>query len=107
REAEEKLAAAGLPKAIMVDCSHANSGKDAANQPKVAEAVLEQVEEGNNSIIGLMVESNLRAGNQKFPQPKENLEYGVSITDACIDWETTETMIRRTHEILGCRFTSA
>ncbi|HLS29134.1 MAG TPA: 3-deoxy-7-phosphoheptulonate synthase [Opitutales bacterium] len=107
RETEELLEKAGLPKAIMVDCSHANSGKDPQKQPEVAEEVFRQIEAGNTSIIGLMVESNLKAGNQPFPQPKENLKYGVSITDGCIDWPTTEKMIRRAYEILGPRFASA
>lgn len=107
REAEELLEKAKLPKAIMVDCSHANSGKDPQNQPMVAEEVLGQIEKGNTSIIGLMAESNLRAGKQSFPQPKGDLEYGVSITDGCIDWKTTENLIRRTHKALGCRFASA
>lgn len=104
---EERLAKAGLIKAIMVDCSHANSEKKPENQVRVAGEVVGQVERGNSSIIGLMVESNLRAGNQPFPQPKENLEYGVSITDGCIDWESTEAMIRKCHEALGARFTTA
>jgi 3-deoxy-7-phosphoheptulonate synthase len=106
RETEELLEKAGLPKAIMIDCSHANSGKDPQNQPNVADEVLRQVEAGNSSIIGVMVESNLKAGNQPFPQPKEALEYGVSITDGCIDWETTEALIRRTYKALECRFVS-
>src|SRR5690606_16100766 len=104
RETEQLLEKAGLPKAIMIDTSHANSNKDPENQPKVAAEVLRQIEEGNTSIIGLMVESNLHAGSQKFPQPKENLKKGVSITDPCIGWETTEKMIRDAYAVLGKRF---
>lgn len=107
RETEELLKKAGLPSAIMVDTSHANSHKDPENQPKVADEVMRQMEEGNTSIIGLMVESNLKAGSQKFPQPKENLEHGVSITDPCIGWETTEKMIRDIHRRLESRFTTS
>lgn len=104
RETEEKLERAGLIKAIMVDCSHANSQKKPENQTRVAEEVFRQAEAGTTSIIGLMVESNLKAGSQSFPQPKEDLEYGVSITDGCIGWETTEAMIRKCHAALKGRF---
>jgi 3-deoxy-7-phosphoheptulonate synthase len=105
-EAEALLGRAGLAQAIMIDCSHANSGKDPQNQPAVAREALRQIEEGNSSIIGLMIESNLKAGSQSFPQPKESLAYGVSITDGCIDWETTETLIRDAYKTLECRFVS-
>jgi 3-deoxy-7-phosphoheptulonate synthase len=64
------------------------------------ENVTNQILEGNQSIIGLMVESHLSAGNQKIPNDLKELEYGVSITDACIDWETTETSILAMHEKL-------
>lgn len=104
RKAEEELENAGLSKTLMIDCSHANSGKNPENQVRVAEDVYQQIEAGNTSIIGLMVESNLTAGNQPFPQPKENLQYGVSITDGCIDWESTEALIRKCHEVLESRF---
>lgn len=104
RNAERLLEKAGLPKAVMIDCSHANSDKDPRNQPAVAEEALRQVEAGDSPIIGVMLESNLKAGKQPFPQPKERLEYGVSITDGCIGWEETEVLIRKTHETLACRF---
>jgi len=107
QETEQLLEKAGLPKAIMVDCSHANSGKDPENQPKVAEEVLRQVEAGDASIIGLMVESNLHSGGQSFPQPKDSLKYGVSITDPCIGWESTGKMIRRAYQVMECRFATA
>lgn len=87
---EQHLEKAGLPQNIMVDTSHANSNKDHNLQPLVLENVANQIIEGNKSICGVMVESNLGAGNQKIPENLEDLEYGVSITDACIDWETTE-----------------
>ncbi|WP_435219798.1 3-deoxy-7-phosphoheptulonate synthase [Luminiphilus sp. nBUS_07] len=90
---EEALDKAGLPANIMVDCSHANTEKQPERQPLVAADVTEQIVAGNRSIIGLMLESNLRAGNQKIPSNLEELEYGVSVTDGCIDWETTESLL--------------
>ncbi|MDP4693139.1 MAG: 3-deoxy-7-phosphoheptulonate synthase, partial [Opitutales bacterium] len=102
--AREKLTQAGLIPAIMTDCSHANSSKDPARQPAVfAEIVRQSLIDP--SVIGAMVESNLHHGNQKFPQPIEDLQYGVSITDGCIDWETTEKMIREGHSALAPLFT--
>lgn len=98
--AEKALEKAGASKNIMVDCSHANSNKDPALQPLVMENVTNQILEGNQSIIGLMVESNLKWGNQKIPANLDDLEYGVSITDACIDWETTEKSIREMRDKL-------
>jgi 3-deoxy-7-phosphoheptulonate synthase len=74
---------------IMVDCSHGNSNKDHRNQPKVASVVAEQIAEGELGITGIMIESNLREGKQSSDKGRDNLEYGVSITDACIDWEET------------------
>ena len=92
--AEQELKGAGIPANIMVDCSHANSNKNHELQPLVMENVTNQILEGNQSIIGIMVESNLKAGNQKITENLDDLEYGVSITDACIDWETTEKSLR-------------
>jgi len=91
---EAELRKAGLIPNIMVDCSHANSDKNAGLQPLVAENVTNQIVEGNDSIIGLMIESHLNYGNQSIPQDLNDLEYGVSVTDACIDWKITEDMIR-------------
>ena len=91
---EQDLEKAGLRKAIMVDCSHANSNKDPALQPLVMQDIAHQIIEGNESIIGLMVESNLNWGNQSIPADLADLKYGVSVTDACIDWETTEKSLR-------------
>lgn len=93
QECEQALRKAGLPEAIMIDCSHGNSNKDYRRQPLVADNVLQQLLAGNNSIIGLMIESHLFAGNQSSEQPVSDMKYGVSITNACIDWETTETLL--------------
>jgi 3-deoxy-7-phosphoheptulonate synthase len=87
---EDALDKAGVARNIMVDCSHANSNKDPELQPLVVENVANQILEGNTSIIGLMIESNLKAGNQSIPPDLNDLVYGVSVTDGCIDWETTE-----------------
>lgn len=91
---EKRLEEAGLKKNIMVDTSHANSSKDPALQPLVMENVTNQILEGNNSIIGLMIESNLEFGNQPIPDDLSELRYGVSVTDGCIDWKTTEDSLR-------------
>jgi 3-deoxy-7-phosphoheptulonate synthase len=103
-QTETLLAKANLPKSILVDCSHDNSAKKPELQPEVLNALLAQISAGNASIMGVMIESNLGAGNQSFPQPKENLRYGVSITDGCIDWATTEKLVRDLHAALAPRF---
>jgi 3-deoxy-7-phosphoheptulonate synthase len=100
REAETKLIAAGLPAGLMVDCSHANSGKQFARQEEVWQSVIAQRAAGNRALVGVMVESYLSEGNQPFPQPIEKLRYGVSITDACVSWETTERILRTGAETL-------
>jgi 3-deoxy-7-phosphoheptulonate synthase len=94
QETEGKLAQAGLPAVLMVDCSHANSGKQPARQEEVWRSVIEQRTTGTRSVIGAMLESNLNEGNQPFPRNPAELRYGVSITDACISWETTERLLR-------------
>jgi 3-deoxy-7-phosphoheptulonate synthase len=91
---EQALAKAGMSQSIIVDCSHANSHKNHELQPLVAMNIANQIQEGNRSIVGLMLESNLHAGNQKMTADPADLRYGVSITDACIDWETTEQLLR-------------
>lgn len=91
---EEALRGAGLPERIVIDCSHANSNKDPARQSSVAENCVEQVVAGSRSITGVMLESNLHSGNQKIPADLADLQYGVSVTDACMDWETTENVLR-------------
>lgn len=91
---EQALDKAGAPNNIMVDCSHANSSKKPELQPKVMEDVSNQIIAGNQSIVGLMVESNINKGNQSIPENLAELSYGVSVTDGCIDWDTTATAIR-------------
>jgi 3-deoxy-7-phosphoheptulonate synthase len=93
-QCEKALEKGGVSRNIMIDCSHANSNKDAAVQPLVMKDVTHQILEGNDSIIGLMVESNLHFGNQSIPKDLSQLKYGVSVTDACIDWDDTEKSIR-------------
>jgi 3-deoxy-7-phosphoheptulonate synthase len=100
RLCEEALEKAGLQKNIMVDCSHANSNKQPELQPLVVENVANQILEGNKSIVGLMIESNIKAGNQSIPKDLADLEYGVSVTDGCIDWETTEQCLTEIHSKL-------
>lgn len=102
-QAREKLEAAGLTPAIMTDCSHANSAKDPGRQPEVFDEIVRQ-SLIDPSVIGAMVESNLNFGNQSFPQPVGDLQYGISITDGCIDWETTEAMLRKAHADLAPLF---
>ena len=99
--AEQALDKAGMPKNLIVDCSHANSHKKYELQPLVAENVVQQIQEGNRSIVGIMLESHLHEGNQKLTDNPADLQYGVSITDACISWETTETLLRNIHAKLG------
>jgi 3-deoxy-7-phosphoheptulonate synthase len=93
-ECERRLRAAGLPENIMVDCSHANSQKDPAKQLAVLEEVTRQIERGNRSIIAVMLESHLEWGNQPIREDPSELAYGVSVTDACIDWKATERALR-------------
>ncbi|WP_330961946.1 3-deoxy-7-phosphoheptulonate synthase [Photobacterium sp. 53610] len=94
-ECENEMKAAGLIPALMVDCSHANSRKDYRRQPLVAEDVIHQIREGNRSVIGLMLESHLNEGNQSADLDRSDMAYGVSITDACINWEDTESLLRQ------------
>ena len=84
---------------IMVDCSHANSNKDHNKQIEVARDIASQISSGNQSIIGLMIESNLSEGNQKLTEDLTTLRYGVSITDACIGWEQTDSLLRELSEL--------
>ena len=87
------MAKQDLEPGIVVDCSHGNSNKDYRRQPLVAENVFNQICDGNKSIIGIMLESNINPGNQSSDLPFKALEYGVSVTDACIDFTTTEQLI--------------
>ncbi len=102
RLCEEELAKHGLPDSIVVDCSHANSYKKYELQPLVADNIASQILNGNRSIIGLMLESHLNDGSQPFPEPGEipALRYGVSVTDGCISWETTDLLLRNLREKL-------
>jgi 3-deoxy-7-phosphoheptulonate synthase len=97
---EKALTAAQFAPNIVVDCSHANSSKDAYVQPLVMADCVHQIREGNRSIVGLMIESNIEGGNQSIPDDLSKLKYGCSVTDPCIDWSTTETMIRKGRDIL-------
>ncbi|MBC8018741.1 MAG: 3-deoxy-7-phosphoheptulonate synthase [Verrucomicrobia bacterium] len=100
---EDNLKKNGLFPTIMVDCSHGNSSKDYQKQPEVLESVVQQVLDGNNSISGVMIESNLEAGSQKIASDLNQLKYGVSITDACLDWTTTENILLAAHTRLQKR----
>ncbi len=95
---------AGLTPSLMIDCSHGNSAKQPDRQSAVLANVLEQIGAGNGHIHSVMLESNLNAGAQKFPVPLEELQYGVSITDGCVDWATTEAALRNAHAALASRF---
>ncbi len=96
-DTEQLLTKAGIQTSIMVDCSHANSCKNHERQEEVLTDVIEQIAAGNRSIGALMVESNLEAGNQPISTNPAELRYGVSITDKCVDWATTERMLRHAH----------
>ncbi|MBD2198433.1 MULTISPECIES: 3-deoxy-7-phosphoheptulonate synthase [Calothrix] len=97
---EEKLKEAKLPPRIVIDCSHGNTNKDYRLQSAVLENVIQQVVNGNTSIVGMMLESNLYEGNQPVNCKKEELKYGVSVTDKCISWEETERIILAAYEKL-------
>ena len=99
-KAEALLAKGGLQPAIMVDCSHANAFKDHNRQEEVLTSAMDQIAKGNRSICSLMIESNIGAGNQPLSDDISRLQYGVSITDKCIDWPTTERLLRQTHKRL-------
>jgi 3-deoxy-7-phosphoheptulonate synthase len=98
--AERQLTQANLPATVVVDCSHGNSNKDPSVQPLVAENCVTQILDGNRSIVGLMLESHLKAGNQPIPKDLSTLEYGVSITDPCMDWPSTEALLLKLHQSL-------
>ena len=102
-EARTKLEKAGLPPRIIVDCSHANSGKDHTRQASVWRDVIEQRRAVDRSIVGLMLESNIHAGNQPVNPDRSKMEYGISVTDACIGWDETEALLLEAHGRLeGC-----
>ncbi len=97
---EQALAKARLPQNVVVDCSHANSWKKHELQPLVMRDVVHQIREGNRSIVGLMVESFLEAGNQPIPEDRSKLRYGCSVTDPCVGWSTTVDMVQETRRAL-------
>ena len=98
----EKLRAAGLPERLVIDASHANSGKDPSRQPAVAADVGSQVAEGSRAIVGVMLESFLEAGRQDL-ETGDELVYGQSITDACMDWDTTAGVLDGLAEAVRAR----
>ncbi len=100
KRAEDKLKTQQLSPRIMVDCSHDNSGKNHEKQKMVVEDIIAQKQAGNQSIFGIMLESHLKAGNQKLTRDKNALKFGVSITDTCIGWEETETLVYNLHKAL-------
>ena len=91
---EQALTKAKLPHNIVVDCSHANSFKKPELQPLVMADIVNQIRLGNKSLVGVMIESNIEAGNQPIPADLSQLKYGCSVTDGCVDWDTTDKMIR-------------
>ena len=93
---EDALIEGGCPPNIVVDCSHANSYKKFELQPLVADNIAQQILNGNSSIMGLMLESHINEGKQSFPAPDkiDEIQYGVSLTDGCISWETTDILLR-------------
>ena len=99
---EAALEKLGLTQSIMVDCSHANSNKDHRQQRNVVNSVSQQIAAGNRSITGLMIESHLHEGNQSISNP-DGLSHGVSITDACINWDETDSLLRQLAEQLASR----
>lgn len=101
KKATDRLKEKKLNDTLLIDCSHDNSGQKHKGQSFVFKSVLDQCLDGNSSIIGMMLESNLFEGNQKFSKDLEKLEYGVSITDECISWETAEKLILCAHEKLS------
>lgn len=94
-ECEAMLEKSGITPSLMIDCSHGNSNKDYSRQPLVADDILAQIENGNRSIIGVMIESHLNEGNQPGTENPDDLAYGVSITDACINWQTTADVLAK------------
>jgi 3-deoxy-7-phosphoheptulonate synthase len=98
--AEQALKKAGLPANLVVDCSHANSYKKPELQPLVMSDVIQQIRHGNQSLVGVMIESNIVGGNQPIPSDLSKLVYGCSVTDGCIGWEDTEKMLKSAHQEL-------
>ena len=106
QDVQAMLTEEDLPPNVVIDCSHGNSEKDYSKQPIVFEDILKQIRDGNDGIVGIMLESNINAGSQKIPSDltgfdKSTLEYGVSVTDSCIDWETTASLLKEAHKSLA------
>ena len=106
QDVQAMLTEEDLPPNVVIDCSHGNSEKDYSKQPIVFEEILKQIRDGNDGIVGIMLESNINAGSQKIPADltgfdKSTLEYGVSVTDSCIDWETTASLLKDAHKSLA------
>lgn len=99
--ATERMEAAGLQPALMVDCSHANSRSDYMRQEEVWSSVLEHHLSNKDAVIGMMVESNIHEGKQKLTADLTELTYGVSVTDGCVSWETTERMLAHAYDLFG------
>ncbi|NHB92487.1 3-deoxy-7-phosphoheptulonate synthase [Photorhabdus cinerea] len=97
-ECEQQMMQSGLLPSLMIDCSHSNSNKDFRRQSLVLDSVAEQIVSGNQSITGIMLESHINEGNQSSEQPRSEMKYGVSVTDACINWQTTEAVLRKLHQ---------
>jgi len=98
---EQELARAGLGLNVVIDCAHANSMKKPELQPLVFRDCIHQIVEGNQSIVGLMLESNIVAGNQPIPEDKTKLVYGCSVTDPCIGWDTTARLVRESAAVVA------
>lgn len=98
---EEQLIAENLPPRIVIDCSHGNSNKDHRRQGAVLADVVEQIHQGNQSIVGMMLESHLYEGNQSIPRNLKDLKYGISVTDKCLSWEETKRIILEAYDALG------
>ena len=104
KAAREALRKKGQSEVMMIDCSHGNSKKDHRNQPAVATTIAEQIRNGEDAIVAVMIESNINEGNQKVPsEGPAGLKKGVSITDACIDWETTVDVLKGLAEAVRLR----
>jgi 3-deoxy-7-phosphoheptulonate synthase len=99
-KAEAVISDLGITPAIIIDCSHANSGKQYSRQQRVLRSILDQRKRGRTSIVGFMLESNLKSGSQKIPADLNNLVYGQSVTDACAGWEETEEMLLYAYEFM-------
>jgi 3-deoxy-7-phosphoheptulonate synthase len=103
---ESLLRKNNLPERVMVDCSHGNSNKDYRLQGQVVSAIGQQIVDGNTSLFGIMIESNLFAGNQPIPSDLSQMQYGVSVTDGCIDWKETESVLRGLRENISSNKTA-